>query len=107
MAYTDEQIKKRYGELKTKIGIVQNECEKEFDTLRENIRSKLDPKYIEELGIDVDTLTAKHWLPHLYIEPFDGEEYEKERQEAQKFLDRLYQFKEAKKAEAAKEMGLE
>lgn len=106
MSYTDKEIKERYDEMKVKIATAREATRKEFDIFRESLKNGLDPKYCEELGIDIENLTAEKWLPHLYSEPYDGEKYEEERKQAEEKFEVIRRFKEGLKEKAAEAMGI-
>lgn len=107
MSYTDKEIEEKFNKLKESLAVQRETTKKEFEQFKNNLETKLDPKYYEKLGINIEEMTAQHWLPHLYIEPFDGDAYEEERKRAQEFFDGIAEIKETLKNEAAKEMGME
>lgn len=105
MAYTDEQIREGYRELRDKVVSARDRYEKSIAEFRTKIAG-LDKEHLDNLGIVIDDLDARKMLPALYSEPFDSEAYEAQRIEANKFFSKIKEFKERLKEEAAKEMGL-
>lgn len=105
--YTDEELKERHTQLRVRIKTLQNKYEESFEDFKERVKTKLPEEYYSIVGINVEELTARHWLPHLYIEPFNSEEYEKERILTNNLFTKVHNFKENLKKEVAKEMGME
>ena len=62
MSYTDKQIIEEYNNLRVKLETARGKYKEKFAKLKEDIESKLDPKYYDELGIVIDDLTAEHSL---------------------------------------------
>lgn len=103
--FTDKEILDKYNEIKIKIATIGNTTKQDFKRFQEELKG-LPTEYVTELGIDIDNFTAEKYLPHLYIEPFDGDAYEEERQAALVVMNKITRLKEELKNKAAEKMGM-